>query len=81
MTAECTRMCADRGNKKYGLVVGSDTYTLRGHDRELGKFAGQTVTVEGAVDGKTINVKSHAGEKGVTYRWLDVQAPEVRSLR
>ena len=58
MTAECTRMCADRGNKKYGLVVGSDTYTLRGHDRELGKIAGQTVTVEGAVDGKTINVKS-----------------------
>lgn len=54
--AECTRECARRG--KYALVVGRDTYTLRGHDGQLYKFAGQTVTVEGAVNGKTVSVKS-----------------------
>ena len=60
--AECTRMCARRG-KKYGLVVGSDTYTLRGHDGQLDKFAAQTVTVEGAVNGKAVNVKSVTPKK------------------
>jgi hypothetical protein len=59
--AECTRECARRG--KYALVVGSDAYTLRGHDGQLYKFAGQTVTVEGAVNGKTVNVKSVTSKK------------------
>ena len=53
---ECTRECAKLG--KYALVVGGDTYTLRGHDGQLYKLAGQTVTVEGVVNGKTVNVKS-----------------------
>jgi hypothetical protein len=60
--AECTRMCVGH-RKEYGLVVGSDTYTLQGHGRELDKFAGKTVTIEGAVNGKTVNVKSVAPTK------------------
>jgi hypothetical protein len=60
--AECTRACV--GHKKdYALVVGSDTYTLKGHGGEVDKFAGKTVTVEGAVNGKTINVKSVTPKK------------------
>jgi hypothetical protein len=54
--AECTRECARLG--KYALVVGGDSYTLRGHDGQLYKLAGQTVTVDGMVNGKTVNVKS-----------------------
>jgi hypothetical protein len=54
--AECTRECARRG--KYALVVGRDAYTLRGHDGQFNKNAGQTVTVEGTVSAKTVNVKS-----------------------
>lgn len=54
--AECTRECARLG--KYALVVGSDVYTLRGHDGQFYKFAGQTVTVQGVVNGKTVNVKT-----------------------
>ena len=55
--AECTRACIGH-SKDYGLVVGNDTYTLKGHGRELDKLAGKTVTVEGAVNGKTVTVKS-----------------------
>jgi len=62
-SAECTRMC--NRFAKYALVVGSDTYALRGHDGDFYKFAGQTVTVEGGVNGKTVTVKSVTPTKKV----------------
>lgn len=54
--AECTRSCAKEGG--YALVVGKDVYTLKGHDADFDKYAAQTVTVTGAVNGKTITVAS-----------------------
>jgi hypothetical protein len=54
--AECTRACAKQGG--YALVVGKDVYTLKGHEAELDKYAAQTVTVTGAVNGKTVTVAS-----------------------
>jgi hypothetical protein len=54
--AECTRVCAKEGG--YALVVGKDVYTLKGHDADLDKYAAQTVTVTGAVNGKTVTVAS-----------------------
>ena len=54
--AQCTRICAkDRG---YALVVGKDVYTLKGHEADLDKFAAETVTVTGAVNGKAVTVAS-----------------------
>jgi hypothetical protein len=54
--ADCTRMCAKQGG--YVLVVGHDVYTLQGHAADLDKLAAQTVTVTGAVSGKTVTVQS-----------------------
>jgi len=54
--AECTRMCAK--NQKYALVVGKEVYTLQGHEADLAKLAGETATVKGAVNGKTLTVES-----------------------
>jgi hypothetical protein len=54
--AECTRSCAKEGG--YALVVGKDVYTLKGHEADLDKYAAQTVTVTGAVNGKTVTVAS-----------------------
>jgi hypothetical protein len=54
--ADCTRMCAKQGG--YALVVGKDVYALKGHEAELDKVAAQTVTVTGAVNGKTVTVAS-----------------------
>jgi cell division protein FtsL len=59
--ADCTRMCAKQGG--YALVVGNDVYKLQGHAADLDKLAAQTVTVKGAVNGKTVIVESVAAAK------------------
>lgn len=59
--ADCTRMCAKQGG--YALVVGKDIYKLQGHEADLDKLAAQTVTVTGAVIGKTVTVQSVAPAK------------------
>jgi len=56
---DCTRMCIKAG-RKYALVVGTDVYTLQGHEAELQKLAGDTVAVEGSVSGKAVTVASVA---------------------
>lgn len=57
--AECTRMCVKDG-QKYALVAGKKLYTLEGHEEDLGKLAGQKVTVKGTTSGDTITVASVA---------------------
>ena len=57
--ADCMRACVKQGTK-YALVVGKDVYTLAGHEAELDRYAAQTVTVKGAVSGKTVAVTSVA---------------------
>jgi hypothetical protein len=59
--ADCTRMCAKQGG--YALVVGTDVYTLKGHEADLDKLAAQTVTVTGTVNGRTVTVESVAPTK------------------
>ena len=54
--ADCARMCAKQGG--YALVVGKDIYKLQGHEADLDRLAAQTVTVTGAVNGKTVTVAS-----------------------
>jgi hypothetical protein len=54
-------MCAKQGG--YALVVGKEIYTLQGHAADLDKLAAQTVTVKGAVNGKTVIVESVASAK------------------
>lgn len=60
--AECTRMCVKDG-QNYALVVDKNLYTLTGHEAELDKLAGQTVTVQGALSGNTLKVTSVAPAK------------------
>jgi hypothetical protein len=55
--AECTHMCVQQG-QKYALVVGQKVYTLQGHEDDLNKLAGQSVTVKGSVSGDTVTVSS-----------------------
>ena len=54
--ADCARMCAKQTG--YALVVGKNVYTLHGHEAEVGKFAAETVTVKGTVNGTTVTVES-----------------------
>lgn len=61
--AECTLMCAKQPGQKYALVVGREIYALQGHAADLEKLAAQTVTVKGAVSGKTLTVESVAPVK------------------
>ena len=60
--AECTRECIKEGSK-YALIVGKSVYTLQGHEADLDKYAGQKVTVKGAVNGDTVAVKSVVSAK------------------
>ena len=53
--AECTRACV-RGGAKYTLVDGDKIYTLQGKEDQLDRVAGERATVEGTVDGSTIQV-------------------------
>jgi len=43
---------------KYALVVDKKVYTLEGHEAELDKYAAQKVTLDGTVNGETVNVAS-----------------------
>jgi hypothetical protein len=54
--ADCARACAKKSG--YALVVGTDVYKVVGHDADFDKYAAETVTVKGTVDGKTITVAS-----------------------
>ena len=54
--ADCARACAKKAG--YALVVGDDVYKLEGHEAELDKYAAETVTIKGDVNGKSIAVSS-----------------------
>ena len=60
--ADCLRMCVKKGTK-YALVVDKKVYTLEGHEAELDKYAAQKVTLQGTVNGETVNVASVAPAK------------------
>jgi hypothetical protein len=47
--AKCVRMCV-KGGGHYALVSGSKVYALLGHDEELSKVAGESVSVSGTVN-------------------------------
>jgi hypothetical protein len=58
--AECTRTCVELG-AGYALVVGKKVYTLRGHQAELDRFAGDPVLVKGKIVSRdTVAVESVA---------------------
>jgi hypothetical protein len=59
--ADCARACAKQNG--YALVVGNEVYKLQGHEAELDKFAAETVSVRGNVDGKTMTVESVTAKK------------------
>lgn len=54
--ADCARACAKKSG--YALVVGNDVYKVMGHEADFDKYAAETVTVKGTVDGKTVTVAS-----------------------
>lgn len=58
--ADCTRACVKQGSS-YALLVGDKVYTLKGHEAEVDKLAGQKATVTGSVSGTTIAVASVKG--------------------
>jgi hypothetical protein len=56
--AECTRACVAKG-ASYALVSGSSVYILKGGNAAtLDQLAGQRATVNGTLDGNTIEVAS-----------------------
>jgi hypothetical protein len=61
-SSDCLRMCVKKGTK-YALVVDKKVYTLEGHEAELDKYAAQRVTLQGTVNGETVNVASVAPAK------------------
>ena len=60
--AQCTRECVKQGSD-FALVSGGKVYTLKGDKSQFDKLSGQSVTVKGKVDGKTITVDSIAAAK------------------
>ncbi len=55
--ADCTRMCVKAGSG-YALVVSDKVYLLKGASAQLNKYAGQKVTVKGAMKGANFVVAS-----------------------
>lgn len=55
--AACTKGCVEHGGN-YALISGDKIYALDGDKEELAKYAGQPVTVTGAVEGDKIKVES-----------------------
>ena len=55
--AKCTRECVKQGSS-YALAVGDKVYTLKGHEKELYKLAGENVTVKGSLSGTDVQVSS-----------------------
>jgi hypothetical protein len=60
--AQCTRECVRQGSD-FALASGDKVYILKGDKSQFDTFAGQSVTVKGKVDGKTITVDSIAAAK------------------
>lgn len=60
--AKCTRACVKEGSP-YALAVGEKIYTLKGHEADLDKLAGDKVTVKGTLTGTTVQVGSVAAAK------------------
>ncbi len=60
--AQCTRECVKQGSD-FALASGDKVYILKGDKSQFDKFAGQNVTIQGKVDGKTITVNSIAAAK------------------
>ena len=60
--AECTQMCVKDG-MKYALAADKKLYTLEGHEPELAKLGGQSVTVKGTLKGGTLSVQEVAASK------------------
>jgi hypothetical protein len=60
--AECTRACV-KGGSDFALASGDKVYILKGDKSQLDKFAGQSVTIQGKVDGNTITVNSITAPK------------------
>jgi hypothetical protein len=58
--ADCTRACVKQGSS-YALLVGDKVYTLKGHEAEVDKLAGEKATVSGSLSGTTIQVASVKG--------------------
>jgi hypothetical protein len=54
--AECTLACVDAHGAEYVLYDGKETYTLS-DQKTPEKFAGQKVTVTGALDAKTKTIR------------------------
>jgi type 1 fimbria pilin len=59
--AECTRACVKDGSD-YALVSGDKVYTLKGNKAAIDKFAGESATVKGKLNGSTIQVSSIAAK-------------------
>jgi|SRR5579883_1395006 hypothetical protein len=55
--AECTRACIKQGSD-FSLASGDKVYILKGDKSQFDKFAGQSVTVKGKVNGNSISVSS-----------------------
>jgi hypothetical protein len=55
--AECTAVCVRKG-ASFVLVSGEKIFFLQGNTSELGKFAGQRVTIDGVREGDKIRVIS-----------------------
>lgn len=60
--AQCTRECVKEGSD-FALASGDKVYILKGDKSQFDKFAGQSVTIKGKVDGKTIAVDSITAAK------------------
>lgn len=64
---ECARMCVRNGSQ-YVLVDGEKKFQLQGNAVTLNYLAGQRVSVEGSLDGATINVSSIDAAPGADQR-------------
>jgi hypothetical protein len=55
--AQCTRECVKQGSD-YGLLSDGKVYTLKGDAKQIDKYAGESVTVTGKIEGSTVTVNS-----------------------
>jgi hypothetical protein len=55
--SDCAKKCV-RDGSRYAIVKGDRKYDLAGELWQIGQFAGQWVTLTGALDGDTIKVSS-----------------------
>jgi len=60
--SECTNACVHNG-AQYALVDGDKSYALQGDATELARASGRRVTLNGSLDGNTIQVTSLAASQ------------------